>query len=65
MTTPKQKYTAITDMMKVFEQEREFINQALRDTGEGKRCRSLETVKVRDIKDYCHELLLEAVEGVD
>lgn len=49
------KTQQIVDMLNHFREKHEFTNQALRETGEGKRCKPFTTTQVKDIVKYCLE----------
>lgn len=49
------KTQPIVDMLNHFRDKHDFTNQALRETGEGKRCKPFETIQVKDIVKYCLE----------
>lgn len=49
------KTQQIVDMLEYFREKRNFTNQVLVETGESKRCKPLESIRVEDIVKYCLE----------
>lgn len=64
MTTAKQKFDAILDMMDVLAAQHNERNKALAEFNEGKHRKPFDTVKVDDIKAYCYDLLLEIAKDI-
>lgn len=51
-----EKVVVIREMLSHFKQKHDNTNHALYTTGEGKRCKPFESIKVEDIKSYIESM---------